>query len=409
MIRTVATLALALFAVTMIGLPGVEAGGTQEPASGTPDARGAAGGREGSPAAGSGGLSRELSPEFQNQDPPGGAGSEFSTDFSRATISFDEVLSGGPRKDGIPAIDNPRFVSVSEADDWLGPKESVLVFSADSETRIYPIQILMWHEIVNDTVGDLPVAVTYCPLCNTGVAFDRRHDGQLLDFGVSGRLRFSNMLMYDRQTESWWQQATGVGVVGERAGDRLEILPLLLLSWEDAVDRYPESRVLSRETGHSRDYGRNPYLRYDTAEGPFLYRGPEVDDAFDPMARVIMVEIRGEQRAFPYPALEEQGFDQAEVGGKPVVVLWDAEVASPLDHTLVAEGRAVGTANAFRAEADGRSLTFEARGGRIVDTETQSTWSANGLAVDGPLEGTALAPVPSVQHFWFSWTAFEPG
>ncbi|MFP4430492.1 MAG: DUF3179 domain-containing protein [Spirochaetaceae bacterium] len=396
MIRAVSTIALALFAVTLTAPLDIGAGGAQEPASGD------------SAGNGPGGLSRELAPEFQNQEPPGGAEREFSTDFSRATISFDEVLSGGPAKDGIPAIDNPRFVPVSEADDWLGPQESVLLFSADNESRIYPIQILMWHEIVNDTVGGLPVAVTYCPLCNTGVAFGRRHEGRLLDFGVSGRLRFSNMLMYDRQTESWWQQATGAGVVGEFAGQRLEILPLLLLSWEDAVARYPEAQVLSRETGYSRDYGRNPYLRYDTAEQPFLYRGPEVDDAFDPMARVIMVEVGGEQRAFPYPALEERGFDQAVVGGEPVVVLWDAEVASPLDHTLVAEGRAVGTANAFRAEAGNRSLTFEARGGRIVDTGTESVWSANGVAVDGPLEGTALSPVPTVQHFWFSWTAFDP-
>ncbi len=396
---------LALCAITLVGPIAVEAGGGSESDNGDqtapPSDRRSSGNA-------SEGLSQELLPQYQNQTPPGGAAQQFSTDFSRATISFDEVLSGGPPKDGIPAIDDPRFVSVSEAEEWLGPRESVLVFSSEQDTRIYPIQVLMWHEIVNDTVGGRPVAVTYCPLCNTGVAFDRRHGGQTLDFGVSGRLRFSNMLMYDRQTESWWQQATGVGVVGELAGQRLDILPLLLLSWEDAVARYPEAEVLSRQTGYSRDYGRNPYLRYDTADRPFLYRGPEVDDTFDPMARVIMVEIEGEQRAFPYPALEERGFDQAEIGGEPVVLLWDDEVASPLDHTLVAEGRAVGTANAFRAEAEGRSLTFEVRDGGIVDTETGSRWAPNGVAVGGPLEGTSLPAVPAVQHFWFSWTAFQP-
>jgi hypothetical protein len=355
-----------------------------------------------------GGLSLELKPEFQDQDPPGSAGAEFSTDFSRATISFDEVLSGGPPKDGIPAIDDPNFVSIDEAEEWLESQESVLVYSSDSATKIYPIQILMWHEIVNDTVGGRPVAVTYCPLCNTGVAFDRRHDGEVLDFGVSGRLRFSNLLMYDRQTESWWQQATGVGVVGDFAGDRLEILPLLLLSWEDAVARYPDAQVLSRDTGYSRDYGRNPYLRYDTAESPFLYRGPEVDDSFDPMSRVIMVEIGDEQRAFPYPLLEEERMLQEQVGGQSVVLLWDGEVASPLDHTLVGSGRTVGTANAFRAEVDGRELTFEVRGDRIVDEETESTWAPNGIAINGPLEGSKLLAAPTVQHFWFSWTAFQP-
>jgi hypothetical protein len=396
---------LALCALTFVLPTGVEAGGSSESGNGE---KGSPSSTERSAGNATTGLSRELLPQYQDQTPPGGAAREFSTDFSRATISFDEVLSGGPPKDGIPAIDDPRFVSISEAEEWLGPRESVLVFSSEEETRIYPIQILMWHEIVNDTVGGRPVAVTYCPLCNTGVAFDRRHDGETFDFGVSGRLRFSNMLMYDRQTESWWQQATGVGVVGQHAGERLEILPLLLLSWEDAVDRYPDAQVLSRQTGYSRDYGRNPYLRYDTADQPFLYRGPEVDDAFDPMARVIMVEIGGEQRAFPYPALEDRGFDQAEIGGESVVVLWDNEVASPLDHTRVGEGRAVGTANAFRAEAEGRSLTFEVRNGEIVDTETGSQWLPNGVALDGPLGGATLTPVPAVQHFWFSWAAFQP-
>lgn len=399
--RRLGVLALVLM---ILPLSLVHAGGGQEPERQEQTDQGASG----VAASSGGGLSLELKPEFQNQNPPGSAGAEFSTDFSRATISFDEVLSGGPPKDGIPAIDDPKFVSIDEAEEWLEPQESVLVYSVDTATHIYPIQILMWHEIVNDTVGGRPVSVTYCPLCNTGVAFDRRHDGEVLDFGVSGRLRFSNLLMYDRQTESWWQQATGVGVVGDFAGDRLEILPLLLLSWEDAVARFPEAQVLSRDTGYSRDYGRNPYLRYDTAERPFLYRGPEVDDTFDPMSRVIMVEIAGEQRAFPYPLVEDERMVQEEVGGRSVVVLWDDEVASPLDHTLVGSGRTIGTANAYRAEVEGRTLTFEVRGNRIVDRETGSSWAPNGTAIDGPLEGSSLPAAPTVQHFWFSWTAFQP-
>ncbi len=354
------------------------------------------------------GLSTELLPEFQDQEPPAGAPREFSTDFSRATISFDEVMSGGPPKDGIPAIDDPRFVPADEAAEWLGPNESVLVFTTEGDAHIYPIQILMWHEIVNDVVGDRPVAITYCPLCNTGIAFGREHQGETLDFGVSGRLRFSNMLMYDRQSETWWQQATGVGVIGERAGERLEILPLLLLPWRDASVRFADASVLSRETGHNRDYGRNPYTRYDSSQQPFLYRGPEVDDTFEPLSRVIMVEIGTEQRAFPYPVLREDRLAQEEIGGRPVVVLWQDEVASPLDHTLVARGRDVGTANAFLAQADGRTLTFETEGGVIIDEETGSRWDATGKAISGPLEGATLDPVPAVQHFWFSWTAFQP-
>jgi len=192
--------------------------------------------------------------EYQDQAPPGGAGNEFETDFSRATISYAEILSGGPRKDGIPAIDAPRFVSVAEAGEWVSGNEPVLVLeeriaAGESDRRvgdggnrtggggddrdgaagavhIYPLQILTWHEIVNDVVGEIPVAVTYCPLCNTGIAFDRRHAGEVLDFGTTGRLRFSNLLMYDRQTESWWQQASGAGVIGRFAGTRLRMVPV---------------------------------------------------------------------------------------------------------------------------------------------------------------------------------------
>ena len=134
------------------------------------------------------------------EDPPIGAKSQFSTDFSKHSVPYSEILSGGPPKDGIPAIDDPKFVSVEEADEWLKPQEPVVLVQVGDDARAYPIQILMWHEIVNDTVGGVPVTVTFCPLCNTGVAFERTFEGQVLDFGTTGRLRFSNLIMYDRQT-----------------------------------------------------------------------------------------------------------------------------------------------------------------------------------------------------------------
>ncbi|HKJ86777.1 MAG TPA: DUF3179 domain-containing (seleno)protein, partial [Spirochaetia bacterium] len=160
----------------------------------------------------------------------------FSTDFSRSIVPESEILSGGPPKDGIPAIDDPSFVAV-ESVDWVGENEPVIVVSADGDTHLYPLQILTYHEIVNDTVGETPLAVTYCPLCNTGIVFRREFDGEVLDFGTTGRLRYSNLLMYDRQTETWWQQATGEGVVGRYAGARLDLYPVLTLPWNVASDR----------------------------------------------------------------------------------------------------------------------------------------------------------------------------
>lgn len=345
---------------------------------------------------------------FLAQSPPSGAVGSFSTDFSRATISFADIISGGPPKDGIPAIDEPRFVSLRNAQAWLENQESVFLVEAGGEVKIYPVQILMWHEVVNDVVGGVPVTITYCPLCNTGVAFLRRYDGTTLDFGVSGRLRFSNMIMYDRQTESWWQQASGRAVAGEYAGGRLARHPMLMLSFGEAKSNWPRARVLSRETGHNRAYGRNPYSGYDSSSQPFLYRGPAIDGDWDPMTRVVMVEAGGEQEPFAYPELEEKGIAQTRVGGVPIVVFFDPEATSPLDASTVAGGREVGAANAFLARLDNRRLTFETlETGRYRDRQTRSTWNAAGRAISGELLGRQLEPAETVQHFWFSYTAFE--
>ncbi len=349
-----------------------------------------------------------LPDEFLNQDPPRNAG-QFSTDFSRATVSFADVISGGPPKDGIPAIDDPSFVSIDQADEWLSSDESVLVVTRNGDTHIYPVQILMFHEIVNSVIGEVPVTVTFCPLCNTGAAFLRNFDGHTMDFGVSGMLRFSNLIMYDRQTETWWQQATGKGIAGRYAGGQLEILPILMLPWDEASSEYSNAQVLSRQTGHARSYGRNPYAGYDRSSRPFLYRGPEIDGEYDPMTRVLTLNINGDSSGHPYPVLEEQLVVNDTVGGTAVVVMWQDGTASPLDSSSVSQGRDVGTVNAFVAQADGRELSFELQGEDVVDTQTGSVWNANGRAVDGELEGTTLEPVPQIQHFWFSWTAFRPG
>ncbi|MDQ4106365.1 MAG: DUF3179 domain-containing protein, partial [Actinomycetota bacterium] len=157
-----------------------------------------------------------------DKEPPAGAGREFETDFSRHSVPYSEIRSGGPPKDGIPAIDEPRFVGVAEADRWLETREPVILLRVADKVRAYPIQIIMWHEIVNDTVGGVPVAVTFCPLCNTAIAFERTVEGRELDFGTTGRLRFSNLIMYDHQTESWWQQATGEAIAGELTGKQLK-------------------------------------------------------------------------------------------------------------------------------------------------------------------------------------------
>jgi hypothetical protein len=185
--------------------------------------------------------------------------SGWKTDFSRHTMPYAEIISGGVPRDGIPPIDSPSFSTIGAADSWLADREPVIALEINGDARAYPLQIMTWHEIVNDTVGSEPVVVTFCPLCNSAIAFDRRMGDVVYDFGVSGKLCNSDLIMWDRQTESWWQQFTGEAIVGDLAGIRLDMLPAVIISWGDFKSVYPEGQVLARDTGFSRPYGRNPY------------------------------------------------------------------------------------------------------------------------------------------------------
>ena len=344
------------------------------------------------------------------QPPPARAAAEFKTDFSRASVSFEDILSGGPPKDGIPAIDAPQFVDVAEADAWLKPNEPVIRVQIGPDARAYPLQILMWHELVNDTVGGVPVVVSFCPLCNTAIAFERMVGGRVLDFGTTGRLRYSNLIMYDRQTESWWQQGPGTAIVGELTGAQLKFVPAAVVSWADFKSVHPDGRVLSRDTGHTRPYGRNPYEGYDDVNRPpFLYQGPAISGTLPAVARVLGIELGGEAVAYPFEVLQQARVVSDSVGGTPIVVFWAPGTASALDAAAVPDGRDVGAANAFERRLDGRLLEFSFDGERIVDAETGSAWDLFGRAVSGPLEGEALTPVVAVNHFWFSWSVFKPG
>ncbi len=354
-------------------------------------------------------TSNPTPPEFQGQEPPSRAEAEFATDFTRHTISYEEVLSGGPPKDGIPAIDTPSFIPAGEADSWLEPEEPVISFQIGEDARAYPLQVLTWHEIVNDEVGGVPVVITFCPLCNTAIAFERAFDGQVLDFGTTGRLRFSNLIMYDRQTETWWQQATGEGLVGQYAGQRLTFLPAAIVSWADFKEAHPDGQVLSRETGFQRDYGRNPYAGYDNINNsPFLYRGPDNTDRLPAMARVLTIELGEHTVAYSYEVLADLHVANDTIGDAPVVVFWAPGTASALDRGILADGRDVGAANAFSRLVEGQELVFRYDGSQILDEQTGSTWNIFGEAVAGELAGSRLEPVVSINHFWFSWAAFRP-
>jgi hypothetical protein len=270
------------------------------------------------------------------------------TDFENTTVDLSEIISGGVGRDGIPAIDDPAFRPAAD-ETALGAMEPVMTYAPDgAPARAYPLRYLTWHEIVNDTVAGVPIAVTFCPLCNTALVFDRRVAGAVLTFGVSGNLRHSDMVMFDRETESWWQQATGEGIVGQHAGTPLTPLVSWVESWESFRAAHPDGLVMA-EPDASRPYGRNPYVGYDSTAQPFLFFGEMPPHDIPPIARVVRVG----ERAWPLTRLADEG----EVSEAGLTLSWAAGKASALDAPRIAEGRDVGQIRV--RDADGADVVHD--------------------------------------------------
>jgi hypothetical protein len=327
----------------------------------------------------------------------------------RSLVPLDQIIEGGPPPDGIPPIDHPRFEAARDVR-WLASDEPVLALEATGEPRAYPLQILLWHEIVNDTVGGTPVVVTYCPLCNTAITYTRTVRGVAVTFGTSGRLYNSDLVMYDRATRSLWVQFSGTAVLGPLIGTELTQVPSGIVSWAEFRAAHPEAKVLSRDTGFDRPYGTTPYVGYDSNANPFLFRG-NADPRLPEIARVVGVQAGGAAKAYPYEALARLGRPAVvddRLGTMEIAVFFKGGVRSALDQRSVASSRDVGESGVFSRVIRGRPLTFEARSGRIVDRETGSTWDILGRATAGPLAGERLEPVHKVDTFWFTWSVFIP-
>jgi hypothetical protein len=312
-------------------------------------------------------------------------------------------------RERIAAIDAPQVETIAEANSWLTDLEPVLVLQLDGVARAYPLSILLWHEIVNDTLNGRSIVITYCPLCNSGLAFERSVNGRTLDFGTTGILHNANLVMYDRQTESWWQQLSGTAVVGEMNGIQLPLLPTNLIAWGDFKANFPTGEVLSIFTGFDRRYGENPYINYDSlvSQGTKFYDG-ELDERLHPKMRVMGLVLGEETVAYPFSILESVSVVNDMVADQPLVVFWQAGTKSPLYNQFIAESKEVGSAAMFSREVAGQVLTFSVQDGRFVDDETGSEWSLLGTAVTGPLAGTQLPPLPGLELFWFAWAAEHP-
>lgn len=314
----------------------------------------------------------------------------------------EEVRRGGPPPDGIRPIDDPCVEPLAGGDAWLDDDESVMVVEVDGEARAYPLAIMTQHEIVNDVLGGRELTVTYCPLCNSGLAFDRTVDGDVWDFGTSGRLLRSNLVMYDRQTRTLWSQFNGTALWGDPdvVGTELERVPTQVLAWDTFREAHPDGTVLSRDSFPTRDYGRNPYPGYEDDPSSFLFRG-ETDDRLDPDERIVGIGEADAATAIPLSRLMEDEAVTVEGDEGPVSVVWAPGQASALDSNDVADGRDVGQTGAFAV--DGLEPVGE---NRFRDPATGAVHDVTGRVVEG--DGEALEPVPLDDTFWFVWFAFQP-
>mgnify|MGYP003992668491 FL=1 len=290
--------------------------------------------------------------------------------------------------------------------------------NVNGDVRGYPLSIMTFHEIVNDVVGGEPVTVTFCPLCNTSLVFERtRPDTTVLEFGVSGFLQNSDLIMYDRQSESLWQQITGTGLIGTYAAVQLKFLPVSITGWSDFVTSFPDGQILLRPTDterHSvtgralaRDYSRPPYPGYDDINSsPFLYDGP-FDGRLAPVERIASVTLDDLDIAYPYSFLSEQPVINDVISGVPITVFFDNGTDSAFTSRSGNFSKS-GSTTLFNRTVNEQVLTFDLASDVITDNETGSTWDKFGNATSGELIGTRLEPITHAAHFWFAWAAFKP-
>ena len=328
------------------------------------------------------------------------------TDVCRSAEGvFYEIMSGGVGRDGIPPIDNPQFDDLATADLWLQPSSPVIALEIDGVARAYPLAILTRHEIANDIIGDTPVAVTFCPLCNSAIVFDRRVGDDTLRFGVSGLLRNSDLIMWDDLTQSLWQQLTGEGIVGTHTGRLLDIVPSQLVGYAAFKAQYPQGEVLSTQ---GRFYGSNPYVNYDSSPRPFLFMGTP-DGRLMATERVLGAAVGEVSVAYPFAALADEIVINDTIADVDVVAIWQPGAFSALDAASIDQSRDVGMAALFEREVDGRALAFQVEDGDIIDEETGSVWNIFGSAISGELAGTQLASDQCLSAFLVRLGRFLPG
>ncbi len=312
--------------------------------------------------------------------------------------------------DAIPAIDHPEFIPASTVR-FVRPDEPVVALDVGGVDRAYPVQILAYHEIVNDVVGGRPVAVTFCSLCNSAVGFSRRVNGRTLTFAVTGQLNFGNLVMFDRQTVSLWRQLEGVAISGPYEGTRLRLVPVQIVSFSVWRAAHPDGLVLRRPAPSAFHYGVDPYHGYDLdpTQPAVVVRGEPIDPRLPPKWRVLGVSVGGRSVAFPAPkASSGIAIETARLGELQLVAFFRYGVAQAEKNYELATSPRGWSGSVWVARLGGRDLRFAVRGSRFVETTTGSVFDLFGRGLRGPLAGAQLVAPPQATAFWFAWADFHP-
>lgn len=357
-----------------------------------------------------------LSSSSWSQQNPGELNLLWDTDTNNAEVPLSEFMAL-MYPDGIPPIDAPSYYSIDEAKKEYFEFEPVIAVEIKGESRAYPLSVLMYHEIANDSLGGMGITITYCPLCNSAVVFDRdltfKGKDYHLDFGVSGMLRKSDMVMYDRQTETWWQQFTGEGLVGDLRGAELSFISAPVISLDEFFELYPNGTVLAKErTSEGEDehhYGKNSYVGYDDHgnEKPRLFFD-DVDSRLPAMTRVIDVLINKNHKIYRLKYLKDKGTLNDSFQEETISIFYTEKLVSVLDSADISESKTIGAVNVFYTQLDNYTLTFKKKNDYFIDKQTKSRWNMKGVCFYGELKGTKLRTVNHGTHFAFAMFAFHP-
>lgn len=341
----------------------------------------------------------------------------WKTDTTKTEIDLSEISIVMPRG-SFQVLNYPEFISKDEGLKSFFAKEPIMYVEINGEAKAYSLNMLSVHEIANDTLGGVPILSTFCPLCNSGVVYDRRltfkGKEHLLEFEVSGMLRKSDMVMADKQTETWWQQLMGRAIVGELTGANLKVIPSLVISVEEFFTRFPNGKILSKSAGDEesqKHYGQNFYKNYDAADGkPYgrFFDPSSLDQRLAPMERIVDIRSLGEFKVYTFSKAKEMGVINDEFNSKNIVVFYKPGLVSILDKKDIKQSKDIGTVTVFNSLLDGDVLIFRKEGELFIDNNTNSHWDITGRCIEGNLEGKELDIEPHGNHCAFAWFAFHP-